>query len=153
MKHRDLLEMLADYLEKKVSEFDFNMSNTQKDALYYATRIPAFKRAGFILAHNDNDPRRKGESLPSYKGEFEIAAAMKFFDLDVHEAQHLFGAYEQDPWGYSEPSIFHENDPDHPKSSRVKEPPQWCAQRLRVYARKGKDAYIPFLKDVRPSPA
>lgn len=139
MKHRDLLLMLADFLDK-VSPYDFNMSNTNKDALYYATRIPAFKRAGFILAENDNEPQRKGEQLPSYKGKYEIEAAMKFFDLDIYEALHLFGEEEKDPFGNMGQTIFEHAATPY---SRSAEPPGYCAARLRVYARKGKAAYLP----------
>jgi len=140
MKNKKLLEMLASYLDTKVTPDNFDMCNYAKDALYYATRIPEFKRMGFIYASNDNaEPQLKGVATAFYKGKSDLEAAALFFDISNIEAQHLFAAFEYDENGYSHKSMFACDGASNGGYARNKETPAWAAARIRTFV-KSRDA-------------
>lgn len=130
------MEMLAAYLDTKVTRDNFDMCNYSKDALYYATRIPEFKRMGFIYASNDNaEPQLKGVATAFYKGKSDLEAAALFFDITTIEAQHLFSAHEYDENGYSHKSMFACDGARDNGYARDKEPPAWAAARIRTFVK------------------
>lgn len=102
--NRERLLRLADFLEKEVSEDRFDLSTwgngdlslcgTTACACGWATRIPEFAEAGFVLKSFE---RRlsDGEKLISYDicfdGHESFDAASAFFGLpDYEDSYHLF---------------------------------------------------------------
>jgi hypothetical protein len=109
------------------------MTNFGHDALYHATQIPEFKKAGFVLAHNDN--RAPGRPVVQYKKHYSPEAVMEFFDIDRNQFDHLFGHLECDPWGVQQRSLFADNMTSFGGIGRENEPPAWTAGRIRLFVR------------------
>ena len=129
--NKKFLLLLADKLDT-IEPRDFCTTDFKKDALYYATLMPEFKRQGFIFADNDNEP---GQFMPFYEGQFGLDAAMLFFNIDVFAAQHLFYEFETDKYGHSQKSIFESTR--YAGNYRDQETPAWVAQRIRVWLNGG----------------
>jgi hypothetical protein len=144
MRNKHILLKLADKLET-LDRSQFDMSQLNKDALYYLTTIPEAKKAGFaFIAGDEDDP---GVRRVWRKGKRELDAVIEFFGIDIHAALHLFDQYEHDVNGYQHDSPFFCDKPQEdfemerknkrfhrPSRTRAYEPPMWTAGRLRDYA-------------------
>lgn len=125
------LTLLADYLENKVDPSEFDMTSLDKDALYYATRIPELREAGLRYRANDNASGAKGPWYNKSQDGGELLVAEQFFGLNEYEAQYLFAANEYDEYGHAHKSIWPTNK--NGGTSREKEPPHYTAARIRAF--------------------
>jgi hypothetical protein len=100
LQKKRLLE-LATYLETEVKPENFDMKfwyrktrysstncGTTACAFGHACMIPRFKKLGLRL--NSAYSSRFDMSYPSYRGEYRLCAAGKFFGLTKEQASYLF---------------------------------------------------------------
>ena len=122
MKEKWLLK-LAEHLEKRVPDPEFDMCEVHMDALFHATRIVEFKKHGL-----------KFDQQTMYRNKSYLDAASAFFDITLMQTQYLFSGYEFDELGHMHHSM-HSEPTDRNEFERRHEPPRFTAVRIRAFVR------------------
>src|SRR5262245_58492767 len=130
MKHSDLLMKLADYLDT-VDRNAFDMRSWGKDALYFATQMKEFQKLGVKWLTNDEEKPPANQFF--YKNQPDLFGVVALFDIDMTEAEHLFGADERDEFGAYETNSFNGTQNRGSTENRQGEPPGAVANRIRSF--------------------